>query len=557
MTRREGASLLREAGMDLPYEAAASLRPARRGLAGRAVPGRPVAARRARPAARRRPLRGGRPLRGRLPARRAAGRAPAGAAGLPRPGPPCSSGCRARLCDAVLGPPGRGPCCATSRARTCCSWRSTARTTSFRYHRLLARGAARGAAARASPSVERRLHRRASAWYAGGGDVDSAIEHAIQARDAAPRRRSAVAVRGRLRHGRPSRRARSAGSTASRPTRSPASPPLALTAATLHLAMGDRDRLEHWATVADGAPAPPTARRSRSCRRGRPRRGRPMAADAARGRALGADGAWLVAEPPADGRRRAPARRPRRRARRPRGGRPPRRVAAPLVQALCLAQLALLALDADDLEGGRAARRPRAGPGRPLRPRGLPDRAPRVRRVGARARAPRPASRTRRRTCAARPRCSPALTDCAPWYAVETHVTLARAALRLGDVAAARGLLAAAARGSARGARRGRAERWIAGVRAQVDAFSAACASGPASLTTAELRVLRVPPDPPLVPRDRRAPTCRATRSRRTPTPSTASSTSASLRGGRPRARTWACSTAGPGAPARAARRAR
>ena len=83
-----------------------------------------------------------------------------------------------------------------------------------------------------------------------------------------------------------------------------------------------------------------------------------------------------------------------------------------------------------------------------------------------------------------------AMGEFAPWYDAETHVALARTALRMGDLPAARRDLAAAA---------GRARRlpgavvlreWIAGLTEQIEAISAAVLPGPSTLTTAELRIL-------------------------------------------------------------------
>jgi LuxR family transcriptional regulator, maltose regulon positive regulatory protein len=257
--------------------------------------------------------------------------------------------------------------------------------------------------------------------------------------------------------------------------------------------MGDRDRLEHWATVAERAGATDGAALAiMSGAVGRDGVAQ-MAADAARGRALGADGAWLALsrlltgvaahlQGDREGARADLEEGCRRGA-----------IAAPLVQVLCLAQLALLALDADDMEGAALlVSRARAQVDRV----GIEEcpTACLVFAVSALVRAHRAsvedAQEDRRRATAL----LAGATEGAPWYAIETHVTLARAVLRLGDVAAARGLLDAAARLLRAAPDPGVLKAWIAGVRVQVDAFSAASLSGPASLTTAELRVLRLLP---------------------------------------------------------------
>jgi LuxR family maltose regulon positive regulatory protein len=87
-----------------------------------------------------------------------------------------------------------------------------------------------------------------------------------------------------------------------------------------------------------------------------------------------------------------------------------------------------------------------------------------------------------------------ALPDFAPWYTAEVRVTLARAAVRLSDVAAARDLIAAARRDARRIAGAALIEDWISELEASADAASAAALPGPASLTAAELRILRYLP---------------------------------------------------------------
>jgi len=86
------------------------------------------------------------------------------------------------------------------------------------------------------------------------------------------------------------------------------------------------------------------------------------------------------------------------------------------------------------------------------------------------------------------------LVDGPPWYAVETRVTLARAALRLGDVIGARSLLAEASRLRTVAVDAPLAAVWIQDCRAQADAFGVSLVAGPSSLTPAELRVVRLLP---------------------------------------------------------------
>jgi LuxR family transcriptional regulator, maltose regulon positive regulatory protein len=85
------------------------------------------------------------------------------------------------------------------------------------------------------------------------------------------------------------------------------------------------------------------------------------------------------------------------------------------------------------------------------------------------------------------------LTDVATWYDAETRLLLARAALRLGDVVGARTLLAEASRIVPRTGAPALGT-WLEEAWARADSFSAAAILGPSSLTTAELRVLRLLP---------------------------------------------------------------
>jgi LuxR family transcriptional regulator, maltose regulon positive regulatory protein len=86
------------------------------------------------------------------------------------------------------------------------------------------------------------------------------------------------------------------------------------------------------------------------------------------------------------------------------------------------------------------------------------------------------------------------LVDAPPWYAVEVRVALARAALRLGDAVGSRALLAEAQRMLRTVTDAPLAAAWIEECRAQADTFALRAQAGPASLTPAELRVLRMLP---------------------------------------------------------------
>ena len=168
-------------------------------------------------------------------------------------------------------------------------------------------------------------------------------------------------------------------------------------------------------------------------------------------------------------------------------------IVAPSAQVLCLAQLALIALDADDWEhASLLASRARAQVER-AHLESYPTSAL-VYAVSALTRAHREgveAAQEDRRTAL---QLLAALVDGAPWYEVEARVALARATLRLGDVVGTRALLDEASKRLRSADDAPPAARWIEECRADADAFASTSLVGPASLTTAELRVLRMLP---------------------------------------------------------------
>jgi LuxR family transcriptional regulator, maltose regulon positive regulatory protein len=405
------------------------------------------------------------------------------------------------LCDAVLERPGSG---ATLRdlARSNLMLVPLDRADGrYRYHRLFA-DALRAELRRIEPDVEEDLHRRASAWHAARGEADRAIHHAIAAGDhegaadllwgVAPGwvmgGRDAV-VRGWLDRFAPEDIARH--------------PRLALAAATSDVALGDRDRLEHWAAAAargltDGEAAGPEGTDTAvadvlaalAARDGLDRMRTDATAAAARlpgetawlgvCRLLEGTAHWLAGEreeargPLEDGARQGA-------------------VAAPLVQVLCLAQLGVLALEEDDVETAelcisRARRQvERTGLGDcPL--------AALVFAASALGRAQRGRVDEAQRDMREGTRLLAALVDFTPWYEIEARLLLARAALRLSDVVGARTLLAEASRIARRAPDAVVLAQWLDDGWAQADSFSSAAILGPTSLTTAELRVLRLLP---------------------------------------------------------------
>jgi LuxR family maltose regulon positive regulatory protein len=168
-------------------------------------------------------------------------------------------------------------------------------------------------------------------------------------------------------------------------------------------------------------------------------------------------------------------------------------ITAPAIQVLCLAQLALMALDKGDWEEGPLlAARARAQVERV----GLGDHPPcaLVFAVSALVRAHRDRVEDAQ---ADRRRASELLTflvDHVAWYDAETRVVLARAALRLGDVAGTRALLHEATRMLARAQDAVVLKESIEVLRARTGAFAVTEVVEPSSLTTAELRVLGMMP---------------------------------------------------------------
>jgi len=286
-----------------------------------------------------------------------------------------------------------------------------------------------------------------------------------------------------------------------RPEQLSAHAPLALTAAATHLADADRDRMEQWldtaeSLIAAGQDAPAgSAAAIASLRATVARTGlAAMAGDAATAYELTAEsdpwrplacllrgaGLHLLGD-----QRRAialleeGARR---------GG-----VIAPSVQVLCLAQLALIRADDGEWEqAALLASRARAqveGAGLETYPTSALVYA-----VSALVRAHRErveAAQDDRRVAL---ELLDRMVDAAPWYAVEVRVALARATLRLGDAVGSRELLTRAEQLLHAATDAPLAAQWLEECRRQVDAFAASVAGGPASLTTAELRVLRMLP---------------------------------------------------------------
>ena len=349
---------------------------------------------------------------------------------------------------------------------------------------------------RLDPEGEPALQRRAAAWHVEHGDLETGIEHAVAGGDAALAGKLLLAVvPSHVSPGRDATLQRwlgafTAGQTAAHPA-------LALATAHRHLVRGELDAVQRWEAAARRALAssPPDAARAlhggvQLLRAAAAPDGiAAMGRDAAQAYELEPeDSPWralccllhgvslhLTDEPAAEARLEEGARR---------GA-----VAAPNVQTLCLAQLALLAVEREDWEVGAAlAARARAQVERI----GL-DCCPTSALVYAAAAA---LGACQGRVDDARADGSRAselldgLPDFAPWYDVEARLALARAALRLGDLAWARELLVGARRRLRRVADAPALRRWAAELEERERCAREAGPSLPCSFTTAELRVV-------------------------------------------------------------------
>jgi LuxR family transcriptional regulator, maltose regulon positive regulatory protein len=403
------------------------------------------------------------------------------------------------LCDAVLGH-GRSGRILGMLARSNVLLVSLDRGgTSYRYHALF-REMLQSELRRLDPGREPELHARASAWHEEHGDLDSAIHHAVAAGN--PEHSGELLWRhasSYIGHGRND--ALAGWLDNFNDDQLAAVPALAVAAASSRLAAGNGEQARHWtSTAARNLARRPSPKRhplngavlllrALFAERGLAHMGR----DAARACALASEHAEsrsfsrLLAgashQLTGDG--------PRARAALDDAARSSA-VAAPHVQALCLAQLALLEIDADDWEAAailteRARSRVEGC--------GLAE-YPIVALVYAVSALTRshagPVADAHRDLRTAR-RLIEGLVDFIPWYEAETRVTLARASLGLSDVSGARSLIAEAARLVRRIPESAKLRAWVTEACSQLEAATGSTGDG-LTLTAAELRVLRMLP---------------------------------------------------------------
>jgi len=400
----------------------------------------------------------------------------------------------ASVCDAVLDDTGSGATLAELAQSNVMLVSLDRSGEAYRYHGLFAE-MLRTHLRRVEPDLEPELHRRASAWYAARGEAHSAIRHAVAAEDV----RAAAdlvwsSAAGSIAHGR--------NDTVRgwleefTDEQIAACAPLALVAAASSLATGDRGQVERWTTEAGRSleasgsqRAALSILRASLARDGLSR----MGADAARAchaepdhSPWGASARWLegVAH-------HLTGRRDDARARLAQGGRGGA-AAAPNIQVLCLAQLALLVIeDADWDQAAVLIARARSQ----VKASGL-ERYPTMAlafAVSGLVRAHRGMVEQAREDVLGSARLLRQLADFTPWYEAETRIVLARAALRLGDVTAARTLMAEAAHTLQEIPDSTSLRAWLEEMRTGLDAATRSAGEN-CALTMAELRVLRLLP---------------------------------------------------------------
>ncbi|HEY7075060.1 MAG TPA: LuxR C-terminal-related transcriptional regulator [Solirubrobacteraceae bacterium] len=398
-------------------------------------------------------------------------------------GPMCDAVLERRGSAAVLGELARSNVLVVPMDRT---------DEHFRYHRLLAQ-MLRAELRRAEPGLEPELHRRASEWCRRTGDVDRGVRHALCAGDvrgAGELVRSGAAAA--VAQGRSGLAEHWLGHFTSEQIAT--QPTLAVAAAACALVRGEGDLAEHWGEVAAAGAAAAgeelevavAALRAALCRDGIAR----MRTDATHAYALGAgDSPWRALACLLFGTANALAGEAAAAVRRLEEGAHRAAVTAPHLHALCLTQLAVLDIADEDWESAAAL---------VARARSQVDRyslaadatSALVFAASAVVRARRGRIEDARADLAEAARLRDALTDFAPWYEAELGVLMARAAIRLGDVAGARDLLSRATRHVARAGDPPVLAEWLEDARRQCDASGGGASAELSSLTAAELRIL-------------------------------------------------------------------
>jgi LuxR family maltose regulon positive regulatory protein len=405
------------------------------------------------------------------------------------------------LCDAALERSDSAVLISAAAARNLMLIPLDRTHASYRCHPML-RDVLRTELDRLQPGLAPELHRRASDWFRERGDVEKAVQHAVAAGD--PSLAGELlwpSCASYLTAGHEALVARWLDAFAESQLAGNAR--LALCAAHTHLAMGDLGAAEHWTRTASTAlrrPARGDAEASlragiglveaAGARHGISR----MAEDAKKAWQLTDEASpwrafcclllgvahYLDGEP-------ASARDAFEEGARLGG------CVAPRMESLCFAQLALMAAEKNDWE--RASDLAASATGQVARC--ALDEHPTSALVFATSAwvcahegLAAEAKRDLRRSTNLLPR----LGEFMPWYETQTRVAMARACLRLADVALARTLLSQASRHARRMPDVPILRTWLDEVWSEIDDLGASSLSGPCSLTMAELRILRFLP---------------------------------------------------------------
>ncbi len=371
----------------------------------------------------------------------------------------------------------------------------------FRWHGMV-KATLRAELRRSEPELEPLLHRRASGWLEGQGDLDGAISHAVAAGDLARAGdllwANLVGYLVRGRNGKVQEWLR-----VLRSDQIAAHPPLALAAAHSWLMTGNIDRAQHCRLMAAVEVDP----RRRTAQVPSIEVGGAvfdamasgmgaveMAQAATRALRLESEHSpWRpycclltgVAEHLAGNRELA--------ARSLEAGIALSSASAPIVAALCLAQLVMMTIEQDDWDAaGELSERAASI----VEPPALADYP-----ISALVFAGSAATRAHegrvdeaKRDLKHATDLLAALGDFIPWYGAEARVMLARAAIGLADTVRARTLLAEASRLGRRTSGAVIFQHCFEQAWAQIDTLAEATLSGPSSLTIAELRILRFLP---------------------------------------------------------------
>lgn len=395
------------------------------------------------------------------------------------------------ICDAVLDASGSADMLARL-ARSNVLLSPTDRThTWYRYHGLFG-DVLRTELDRLEPGRAAQLHVRASEWCEGHGDIQGAIGHAVEAQNA---QRAGRLLWGSVLEDLARGRAEVPQSWLSRFTEHEArrEPLLALVSAAGSLAAGNLYEAERWTSLAGGASdgtdlveAGVAIMRAGIGRQGVTQ----MKIDAARGRNLLEEGSpWfpLCLFFEGVGRHLTGDRVGARASLQ--AGAHRAAVSAPMVQALCLVQLALLSAEEDDRERAAVfadwarAQVERCGLER------CPSMAL-VFGVSAALRAESGRVEEARADLGRSLELLSGMTDPSAWYAVECRILQARATLRVSGPSGARDFLAPAAGAMSRAPDAAVLADWLEGVQRDVDAALDSIAETDWSLTAAELRLL-------------------------------------------------------------------